>query len=84
MDIRFINNKKEIINVSNLSIKRMNNFLIGINERQEMIVIEEYENEKEAEEKLKEVANEIIKADLGEYESIILFSKEGENKEWKR
>lgn len=60
MDIRFINKKNEIINASRLSIKRMRDSLIGINERNEVVLIEEYENEEEAGKVLKYIGGRIM------------------------
>lgn len=48
MDIIIINKEQEIINARNLSIKVINNCLVGINERQETIIIEKYESEEYA------------------------------------
>ena len=61
MDIRIINKKNEIINASELSIKTMNRFLIGIDAGKNVVEIEDYESVEEAEEKLKEVGEEISK-----------------------
>ena len=72
MDIRFINKENEIINASRLSIKVMGSHLIGINERQDIIVIEEYENEKEGKESMKKIIEAVKKGNIGEYESIII------------
>lgn len=72
MDIRFINKKDEIINASRLSIKVMGSHLIGINERQEIIVIEEYENEEKARESMKQIIDGVIKANEEEYEGIVI------------
>lgn len=59
MDIRIINQEDEIINVSRLSIKTENRYLIGINERGERITIEGYDNWMEAREKLMDIVGEI-------------------------
>ena len=61
MDIRFINSKNEIINASKLSIKVIGDCLIGINEKQETIVIEQYESEEFAKTVLKEVGRRILR-----------------------
>lgn len=72
MDIRFINKKEEIINASRLSIKVMGSHLIGINERQEIIIIEEYKSEEEAKEEMKKIIEAVKKGNIEEYESIII------------
>lgn len=48
MDIRIINSKGELINVSKLSLKVMGMSLIGIDEAKNVMQIEEYGSEKEA------------------------------------
>ena len=60
MDIRFINSKNEIINASRLSIKVIGDCLIGINEKQETIVIEQYESEEFAKIALKELGRRLL------------------------
>lgn len=72
MDIRFINKKEEIINASRLSIKVMGSHLIGINERQEIIIIEEYKSEEEAKEEMEKIIEAVKKGTIEEYESIII------------
>lgn len=52
MDIRVINKKNETINLTNSDIKRSGKFIIGINEYGITKQVEEFETEKEAEEKL--------------------------------
>lgn len=52
MDIRVINRKKEIINVSNLSIMSMDKWLVGMNDKGEIVRIEEYKDKDETKEKL--------------------------------
>lgn len=67
MDIRFVNRRNEIINVSNLSIKVMKRYLIGIDERKNVVEIEEYESEERAKEVLREVCELMsrLEADRG-------------------
>lgn len=65
MDIRFINSKNEIINASRLSIKVIGDCLIGINEKQDTVVIERYGREEEARKSLK-VVGQIIYEKVGE------------------
>ena len=65
MDIRFINSKGEIINASRLSIKVIGDCLIGINEKQDTVVIERYGREEEARKSLK-VVGQIIYEKVGE------------------
>jgi hypothetical protein len=57
MDIRIINKKDEIINCSELSIKIMNNFLIGIDAEKNIVNIEEYGSEEEAREILRGIGS---------------------------
>ena len=59
MDIRIINGEDEIINVSRLSIRTENRYLVGMNERGERIIIEGYKNWIEAREKLMDIVGEI-------------------------
>lgn len=60
MDIRFINRECNIVNVTNLSILREGMYLIGMNERGNKIVMEKYESEEEAKEKIRIIGNNII------------------------
>lgn len=55
MDIRMINKKDEIINVTNLSIKVSGRWLIGVNEEGKIMQIEEYEDEGEARKNLQTI-----------------------------
>ena len=55
MDIRIINREGELINVSRLSLKVIGRSLIGINEKQEVVNVETYENEEKARKVLKKV-----------------------------
>ena len=52
MDIRVINKNNEIINVTNLSIKRTGRWIIGADVNGNIERIEEYENEEKAEDRL--------------------------------
>ena len=47
MDIRIINKKDEIINVTNLSIMCMDKWLVGMNDEGEIVRIEEHESKEE-------------------------------------
>ena len=62
MDIRFINSKNELINVSNLSIKVINNSLVGIDVEKNVVVIEDYEHKEETEKVLKRIVEMINKS----------------------
>lgn len=64
MDIRFINKRNEIINASELSIKRMRKFLVGMDEENHIVEIEEYESEERAEEVLKEIVEIICEGEI--------------------
>lgn len=55
MDIRIINSKEEVINVTNKSIKKMGKWIVGVDEKGEIGVIEEYCGEEEAERGMKEI-----------------------------
>jgi len=77
MDIRFINSKGEIINASRLSIKVIGDCLIGINEKQDTVVIERYGREEEARKSLK-VVGQIIYEKVGE--DIVIDLRKGEKK----
>lgn len=61
MDIIIINKKGEIINARNLSIKVINSCLVGINEKQDTIIIEKYEEEKDANKILQKIGEKIEK-----------------------
>lgn len=80
MDIRIINREGELINVSRLSLKVIGRSLIGISEKQDVVNVETYENEKEAREVLKKIVDFIwIKHKDSDSNSIIINL--GENKE---
>lgn len=78
MDIRIINSKREIINVSNLSIKRVNNCLVGINERNEVVLIDEFGSVEEAEKRLYLIGEIIIAADKEKSDVVLVDNIEGE------
>ena len=80
MDIRIINRDGELINVSRLSLKVIGRSLIGINEKQEVVNVENYESEEEAREVLKKIVDFIwIKHKDNNSNAIIINL--GENKE---
>lgn len=72
MDIRFINREGNIVNVTNLSILREGMYLIGMNERGNKIVMEKYESEEEAKEKIRIIGNTIIIATKNGEKSITI------------
>ena len=72
MDIRFINEAGNIINATNLSINRSGNFLIGMNDRGNQIVIQDYENKEEAIEEIKRVTKIIENEVLTESENVLI------------
>lgn len=74
MDIRVINSKREIINVSNLSIKRVNSALIGVNERNEVILIEDFGEQEEAKRRLEAIGEIIIAANEAKESSIVIVN----------
>ena len=85
MEITIINKEWEIINASRLSIKVINNCLVGINEKQETIVIERYESEERAKEILKRIGERTKRRyETGEANYMIIdlynIEKEGSEK----
>ena len=72
MDIRFINREGNIVNVTNLSILREGMYLIGMNERGNKIVMEKYESEEEAKDKIRIIGNNIIIATRNGEEAITI------------
>ena len=72
MDIRFINREGNIVNVTNLSILREGMYLIGMNERGNKIVMEKYESEEEAKDKIRIIGNNIIIATRNGEETITI------------
>lgn len=64
MDIRFINRKNEIINASRLSIKIIGDCLIGYNEENDAITIEQFKDCEEAEKALKYVGGRIMEMNI--------------------
>lgn len=81
MDIRFINREGNIVNVTNLSILREGMYLIGMNERGNKIVMEKYESEEEAKEKIRIIGNNIIIATQNGEETITIDGRRKES-EW--
>lgn len=74
MDIRIINSEKEIINVTNLSIKVIKDSLVGINERQEVIPIEKFNTEEEAKERMETMGEIITTATKQQQKAIVIKS----------
>lgn len=72
MDIRIINKKDEIINVTNLSIICMDKWLVGMNDKGETIRIEEYESKEEAKENLKKIGLAIEEAHEREVKNFLI------------
>lgn len=72
MDIRIINKKDEIINVTNLSIMCMDKWLVGINDRLETTKIEEYGDKEEAKENLKKIGLAIEEAHEREVKNFLI------------
>lgn len=77
MDIRFINGRNEIINASELSIKVMGNWLIGITAEQKIVEIERYEGRERAEEILRGIAEVVSGNMTGENRGIVIDLREG-------
>lgn len=79
VDIRFINRKREIINGSNLSIKVMNQWLIGIDSKANIVEIEKYGSLEEAENELKKIGKKIKEeVEKNGDRGIVIDLKEGE------
>lgn len=76
MDIRFINRRNEIINVSELSIKVIGSSLIGINAEQKIVEIERYESEEKAKEVLEGVAEVVTGNMVGEARGVVIDLRE--------
>ena len=81
MDIRIINKKDEIINVTNLSIMSMEKWLVGMNDKGEIVRIEEYESKEEAKEKIKEIGLAIKEAHEREAKNLLIRTQENESSE---
>lgn len=80
MDIRFINRRSEIINCSELSIKVMRKYLVGMDERKSIVEIEEYENEEKAKKVLETVANIVREEMTGDKRGIVIDLREREKR----
>lgn len=78
MDIRFINGRNEIINASKLSIKAMNNFLIGIDAGKNVVEIEKYESGEEVKEILKGIAELLSGDNVVGLEAVMIDLRKGE------
>ena len=74
MDIRVINKANEIINVSSLSIKTSGKWLIGMDSRKNVVQIEEYGSEEEAENRLKAMGYAIEEGNRQKLESIVIHT----------
>lgn len=72
MDIRVINKANEIINVSSLSIKTSGKWLIGIDSGNNIVQIEEYGSEEEAENRLEAFGYAIEEGNRQKLESIVI------------
>lgn len=77
MDIRFINGRNEIINASELSIKAMGEWLIGITAEQKIVEIERYRSRERAEEILRGIAEVVSGNMTGENRGIVIDLREG-------
>ena len=80
MEIIFINSKNEIVKIGgNVKVEVIGNYIVGIDIEQKIMEIEGYESEKEAREKLEEIADEILKRVSGERTRVMIFDlREGE------
>ena len=78
MDIRIINSKDEIINVSELSIKVMGRWLVGMTADAKIVEIEEYEGEKKAKEVLRGIAGIINGNECEKSRGVVIDLREGE------
>lgn len=76
MDIRFVNNRNEIINTTNLNIKVNGVYLIGEDVNGSIKTIEKYENEEQAKDVLRQIADTLLHdKDLSQEEIIIDLRK---------
>jgi hypothetical protein len=78
MDIRIINSKDEIINVSELSIKAMGRWLVGMTAEAKIVEIEEYGSEGRAKEVLRGIAGIINGKESEKARGIVIDLREGE------
>ena len=73
MDIRVINKKNEIVNLSNMDkIMVSGKWIVGINDKGECMQIEEFESEEEAKERLEGLGRAIEYASESELEGMVL------------
>ncbi len=79
MEIRVINKEKAIVNVSSLSIVAEGRYIVGKNERNDVIVVEKFGSEEEAEEAMEKVIWVIEKANEVNKESVILDFRDKED-----
>lgn len=80
MEIRVINKEKAIVNVSSLSIMAEGRYIVGKNERNDVIVVEKFGSEEEAEEVMEKVIWVIEKANEVDKESLILDFRDKEDR----
>lgn len=80
MYIIFINKRDEIINVSRLSIKVVKSYLVGIDERGNVVEIEKYKDEEKAREVLRGVS-EIVSGKQIREEGGVVIDLRGEGEE---
>ena len=78
MDIRFVNKRNQIINASKLSIMTSGNYLIGMNDRGNQVIIEECESKEKAEAMMKII---IMRIDIGYAVDNLLIDLRGYKKE---
>lgn len=81
MDIRVINKENEIINVSNLSIKAMGKYLVGMTAEAKIVEIEEFRSEEKAREILRGIAG-IINGNECEKSRGIVIDLRGSEERW--
>lgn len=62
MDIRVITRDRRVVNVSRLSLEVQGRYVVGITEEQNRVLVESCGREEEAEEKMKEIIEEIREA----------------------
>ena len=72
MDIRIINKNNEIMNISQLSIMTMDNYIVGMNDKMEIIKIEKYGDKEEAKDRLIALGNAIEIASEKDLKAIII------------
>lgn len=75
MDIRVINSKNEIINLTNCDIKASGEYLIGINEYGITKQVEKFESKEKAIERLEAMSNLLDNAIKQDIKNLLIITK---------